>query len=89
MKNKLTYFISRSSMFGIGFYLLFKQTGKDAWISLLLGTLLGIIIIYIYHFIKDYFQIQKFKDKLNKTILGKFYIFLFILFNLDSSSYVC
>ena len=46
MKNKLTYFIARSSMFGIGFFLIFQNAGKDAWISILLGTLLGIIILY-------------------------------------------
>ena len=40
MKNKLTYFISSFSMFGIGFFLLFKYAGKDAWISLILGSLI-------------------------------------------------
>ena len=49
MKNKLTYFIARSSMFGIGFFLVFKNASKDAWISLILGTFLGIIVLYIYN----------------------------------------
>ena len=82
MKNKLTYFISRSSMFGIGFFLLFQSTGKDAWISLLLGTLLAILIIFAYKSIKEYFQNKSIRDTLNKTILGKFYILIFILFYL-------
>ena len=87
MKNKLTYFISRSSMFGIGFFLLFQSTGKDAWISLLLGTLLAILIIFAYKSIKEYFQNKSIRDTLNKTILGKFYILIFILLFIFSNNY--
>lgn len=82
MKNKLTYFLSRSSMFGIGFYLIFKETSKDSWISLLLGTLLGIIIIYIFSLIKKYINNKTIIDSLKNYSLGKLYIFIFILFNL-------
>ena len=82
MKNKLTYFLSRSSMFGIGFYLIFKETSKDSWISLLLGTLLGIIIIYIFSLIKKYINNKTIIDSLKNYPLGKLYIFIFILFNL-------
>ena len=80
MKNKLTYFITRSSMFGIGFYTLFKNAGKDAWISVLLGTLLGIIILYVYKSIKEFFKNINLKDILCHKVLGKFYIFIFLLF---------
>lgn len=80
MKNKLTYFISRSSMFGIGFFLLFKNTGKDAWISIILGIFLALIVIYVYKHIKEYFKDKNLRDTLNKTIIGKFYILIFILF---------
>ena len=55
MKNKLSYFISRASMFGIGFFLIFKNAGKDSWISIILGTILGIITIYIYKNIRGNF----------------------------------
>ena len=82
MKNKLTYFISRSSMFGIGFYLIFKETSKDSWISLLLGTLIGIGIIYIYSLIKKSLNHKDFTTELNKTKIGKLYILIFIIFNL-------
>ncbi len=80
MKNKLTYFIARSSMFGIGFFLLFKNTGKDSWISLILGTLLGIIILFVYKYIKEYFSNHNIKDILSKTFLGKIYLLIFLLF---------
>ncbi len=80
MKNKLTYFIARSSMFGIGFFLIFKNTGKDAWLSIILGTLLGIMVLFIYKYIKEYFKNNNIRDILNKTILGKFYLGIFLLF---------
>lgn len=82
MKNKLTYFLSRSSMFGIGFYLIFKETSKDSWISLLLGILIGIIIIYSYNLIKKNINAKDIFDTLKKYKLGKLYILIFIIFNL-------
>lgn len=82
MKNKLSYFITRSSMFGIGFFLLFKYAGKDAWISVILGSLISIGIIYVYHFIKDYLKDSTLKEKLQQTFLGKIFLFIFIIFYL-------
>ena len=82
MKNKLTYFISSSSMFGIGFFLLFKNAGKDAWISLLLGTLLGIMIIYLYSKIKIYLKDNNLKETLKNTFIGKIYLGIFFVFYL-------
>lgn len=82
MKNKLTYFIARSSMFGIGFFLIFQNSGKDAWISILLGTLLGIIVIYIYNKIKNYLNNKPLKENLKNTFIGKIYLLIFIIFYL-------
>ena len=82
MKNRLSYFVTRSSMFGIGFFLLFKNVGKDAWISLILGTLLGIIIIYLYHLIKNYFKKESLKEKLKKTFVGKLFLVAIVIFYL-------
>ncbi len=82
MKNKLTYFISSSSMFGIGFFLLFKNASKDAWISLILGTMLGIIILFIYSKIKECLKDNNLKETLKNSYLGKFYLFIFFLFYL-------
>jgi len=82
MKNKLTYFIARSSMFGIGFFLIFQNAGKDAWISILLGTLLGVIILYIYNKIKQNLNNKTLEDKLKQSLLGKFYYLIFIIFYL-------
>lgn len=82
MKNKLTYFIARSYMFGIGSFLIFKYTGKDAWIAIILGTLLGIIVLYLYDLLKQEFQNHKIKYTLKKTFVGKLYIVILIIFYL-------
>ena len=82
MKNKLTYFIARSSMFGIGFFLIFQNASKDAWISILLGTLIGVIILYVYNQIKKYLNNDTLENKLNKTFIGKIYNLIFIIFYL-------
>ena len=82
MKNKLTYFISRSSMFGIGFFLIFQTAGKDAWISILLGTLLGIIVLYIYNKIKQNLNNNTLEETLKKYNLGKIYNLILIIFYL-------
>ena len=82
MKNKLTYFIARSSMFGIGFFLIFQNAGKDTWISILLGTILGLIILYIYNIIKNHLQNDTLQNKLKQTLIGKIYIVIMLLFYL-------
>ena len=80
MKNKLTYFIARSSMFGIGFFIIFQNAGKDAWISILLGTLLGVAILYIYNNIKKNLNNDTLENNLKKNFIGKIYNLIFILF---------
>ena len=82
MKNKLTYFIARDSMFGLGFFLIFQNSGKDAWISVLLGTILGIIILYLYNLIKKNLNNNSLTETLKSTKLGIFYNFIFIIFYL-------
>ena len=82
MKNKLNYFITRSSMFGIGFFLMFKHASKDAWIAVILGTLIGIGILYFYKFIKDFFRNQNIYNTLKQTVIGKIYLLILYLFYL-------
>jgi len=69
-------------MFGIGFFLIFQNAGKDAWISIILGTLLGIGIIYIYHLIKKQLKNDSLENNLKKSFVGNIYNILFILFYL-------
>ncbi len=82
MKNKINYFLARSSMFGIGSFLIFRNCGADAWLPIILGTLLGIIIIYIYSKLKELLRGKTLKDALKNTLIGKIYLFIFILFYL-------
>lgn len=82
MKNKLTYFIARDSMFGLGFFLIFQNSGKDAWISVILGTILGIIILYLYNLIKKNLNNNSLTETLKSTNIGKIYNFIFIIFYL-------
>ena len=80
MNNKLAYFVSKSSMFAIGYFLLFKDNGKNAWISIVLGSLLGIGVIFIYYLIKKKLKTNELVVKLKKSFLGKVYIVIFIFF---------
>lgn len=80
MKNKLTYFITRSSMFGIGFFHILRYSKKDSWIAVLLGTLIGVIVLYVYKHIKEFFRNINIKDILGKTLIGKFYLIIFLIF---------
>ena len=80
MKNKLSYFIAKSSMFGIGFFLLFKDNGKNSWLSIILGTLIGIIIIFFYHLIKKELHNKKITAYLKESKIGKLYLIIFIIF---------
>lgn len=82
MKNKLNYFIARFNCFGIGFYYLTKLAKQDAWITLILGTLIGIIILYFYGLIKKKLNNQSLKEFLLNKKLGFIYITLFIIFNI-------
>ncbi|MEG0977554.1 MAG: GerAB/ArcD/ProY family transporter [Bacilli bacterium] len=43
----ITYFISRALFIGGGIANIFVITGPDAWISVILGTILGIFFIYL------------------------------------------
>ena len=50
-KGYLLYFLSRSLFLGGGISTLFLYSSKDAYISIILGILLGIGIIYIINYI--------------------------------------
>ena len=43
----LTFFITRASLFGLGYSRMFSLSSNDTWISAILGMLLGIIIVYM------------------------------------------
>ena len=82
MTNKLTYFTARTSMFGIGFFLIFQNSGKDAWIPVILGSMLGIIILYLYRCIHQYLVGEKIENSFKNNFMGLIYKLFFIIFYL-------
>ena len=50
----LAYFLGKSTFFGIGYSRLFNISKNDTWISIILGTLFGIIIVYLISKIMDH-----------------------------------
>ena len=70
MNNKLSIFISNNLFIGIAYHLLYLNGGQNTYISIILGTLLGILNIYI---------INKLNNSSNNNIIFKT---LFVLFNL-------
>ena len=81
MKNKLAYFVTKSSMFGVGFFLLCNLNNKNTYISIILGTILGLAIIYIYKLIKNNTINNNLQNTLKTTPIGKiFNILLFIFY---------
>ncbi len=80
----LEFFLVHSFFIGNGFSRIFEISQNDTWISMILGTLLGIVILYIFHLIgknvnndlKTYLNNHKFV----KLIFTPFiFIYLFIL----------
>ncbi len=76
MKNKITYFNSKLFLLCFGFYLMFDQIGHNAWIAVILGSLLGGFNIYIFNLLK------KEQNNLNNNKVLKWtYKLLMIIFS--------
>lgn len=82
MNNKLSYFVSKSSMFGIGYFLLLNINNKNAYLSIILGTILGIGIIYLYSLIRNNIKNKNLVKALKSSFIGNIYNILLILFYL-------
>ena len=68
-------------MFGVGFFLLCNLNNKNTYISIILGTILGLSIIYLYKLIKKYTINNNLQKTLKMTKIGKiFNILLFIFY---------
>ncbi len=66
----LSYFLTRSLFFGLGITKIFHLSYNDAWLSGLVGTLLGLIVISFLYFIR------KKKIKVENNIFLKILLFL-------------
>lgn len=82
-KQKLSvmYFLSRALFLGVGFSLIFDKVGKDAWISVILGTLLGLIVVYPISKILKYKKDKSLSEVLKEMkFIGLFIRIIFIAF---------
>jgi len=78
----LSYFLGRSFFLGFGFSVILYNTNKDSWICFLLGTLLGIMLIYGISQIKKWMKNQTLNEYLTEKKFLKFVILsLFLIFN--------
>ena len=67
----LIYFAIRSSLTGISGMLLASSAGESAWISLILGVILGIVPLLLFFYIASYKPDLNIFEK-NKKLCGKF-----------------
>lgn len=81
-KLYLCYFISRATFLGIGFSLIFNYSSKDAWISCILGYLIGLIIIWTTKKILDYKKGKTLNEVLGNNFTGIILKILIICFSL-------
>lgn len=77
----ISYFLGRIFFVGFGFSLLRKLVGRDSWLSAILGTLLGALIIWIFSKLKSKIN-GSLKDIKGNKIIKWSLIILFFLFNL-------
>ena len=77
----LTYFISRPFFFGIIYSQLFNLSGSDSLISCFIGTILGILILFL-------ISKMNISSKKYQTIQLLFYLFLLILALCSIETYV-
>lgn len=79
----LSYFLSRSFFLGFGYSVILSITNKDSWICFLLGTLLGICLIYAISKIKEPMKNETIKEHLQHHKILKYIILtIFLLFNI-------
>ena len=83
--NILTYFLTRSLFLGGGISTLFLHSSKDAYLAIILGTILGIGIIYLICYLKKDINNTLNEHLKKKTILNiliKLLLFLYIIYGI-------
>jgi len=83
-KLSITYFLSRAVFLGVGYSLIFEKASKDAWLSVILGTLFGVIIVLAISKILNLKKEKTLKEVINDMkwfrIMIKTIYFLFLIF---------
>lgn len=87
-KLYLCYFLTRASFLGVGYSYILKRSSKDAWLTTILGLIIGYFIVLTFKKILDYKEGKNlneiFGHKLSDYILKLFIIIfaLYIIFQL-------
>lgn len=80
----IIYFLSRAVFLGVGYSLMFASAGKDAWLSIIIGTLIGLLIVlaikYVMKHKKDKSLKELFKNMKFFGFILKIFYFLFLIF---------
>lgn len=79
-KLLITYYLSRSAFLGIGFSRIFDKTHQDSIISIIIGSILGLLIIQIFKFIlnkKEGLSLKEYIDNSKLSPLIKTVLLLF------------
>ena len=82
-KFSLIYFLSNSLFLASGYSLIFKTSGKDAWISMIIGVIFGVFIISLFNILgfnktKNYILNSKI-HLIKKLTLSAMLIFIFFI----------
>lgn len=75
-----SYYLSRVTFLGIGFSLIFDRAYQESWISAILGTIIGIVITFIFAYILNVKKERTIKEFLSASKIKvplKILIFLF------------
>lgn len=85
MTNKLSFFAGKASFLGIGYYLLFSYNNQNAWACILMGSLLGIGVIYLVSKLQSLLKcdfIRKYKCLYTtyRIIFSIFYSYIILIF---------
>lgn len=79
-KLSIVYFLSHCFFLASGYSLIFKITGKDSWLSMIIGSIIGIVLILIFNKLsfnkkKNYILNTK-TSFIKKIIMMTFFIFI-------------
>ena len=82
-KLSLVYFITGSFFLATGYSLIFNTCSYDSWISMIIGSLIGLFIIFIFNKygfnkVKNYILNRKI-NKISKMIFSLFFIFIIFI----------
>ncbi len=90
------FFLGRAMFLGVGFSYIFKYSGKDAYISIILGYLIGNVFIFIYdkisknvdYNLNNFFSKQNIITYFYKAIFFLLYFYLIIYISIIFTNFV-